>query len=1470
MQKALFLLFISLISTSMFLQGSAKENMFRELENDFKLFDRSSVKSAQTEYPQLTDGSLLTLNLQQLRNLKEATPRSFHLSLPTHDGGSLELELERMTIFSKGFNVKTKREGIIKDVDLGIHYRGIMNGSSTSLVTISIYENEIVGALSDGLSNYELVKLRKKSNQYILYKTKDLKEKYKRQMFGFDCGIEEGRSGKKEIHDHHINRSTDNCTLVEIYFVLDYSFYQDNNSDVSTATTRVTSIFAQTTNVYEAENINVAMSGVFIWDVEDPFDETGSTAVELPAFRSYYNNEGAGWPGDLAHLISGSNGSSASGRAYVSALCGVSNYGLTRVGVNAPIEDWTSYSRVVKVVTHEIGHNFSSLHTHACVWNDNNTQIDDYGNIRANGNIPDNTDGANCFEAPGILDVTPTIMSYYDTYGHGNDDFPMTNGFGSQPGDKIRNGVATASCLGEGNITLPEALCKNAIVSLNSQGTITINPIEVDNGSNDAACTNFTLSVVPNTFDCSNVGTNSVTLTITDNQANTATCNATVTVNDTENPTISCPADITVGNDADLCGAVVSYTNPIGVDNCTGASTVQTIGIGTNNIFPVGTTTETFTVTDASENTASCSFTVTVNDVIAPSIICPDDVTVNVAPGQCGQTVDFSEPVANDECGLLNGIAIFQPASGDFFSVGTTNVNCSIVDQNNNTGSCSFTVTVNDNENPTAICPANISQSNDTGDCGAIINFTLPDATDNCPNNITQSADISSGSFFDVGTTQVTVTSTDEAGNTDQCTFDVIINDTENPSISCPDDITVGNDPGLCEAVVNYTAPTGMDNCIGATVDLAMGAGPNKPFPVGISTETFIVTDNAGNTANCSFSITVNDTEAPTAGCPDDIVVPTDLDLGGAIVSVMLPDAADNCSGVTQIPTNINAFYAVGTSSVIATATDAAGNTANCTFNITVEDVQDPTMLCSDLNINLLGSTVSITTDQIDGGSFDNWSNLSLSLDQNTFDCSSLGLQIVTLTGTDEAGNTASCKANVTITDINPPTAICANPSIALTSENETSIGDPLNLDGGSFAVCGGVMFSTDEITFTCSDVGNTVPVTLTVTSVSSGLSATCISNISVIDPNSFCCDAPIASCNDFTLVLDNSGLGEISIEDVASNSFADCGLADENLSTTSFDCTNIGQISVVTYTITDINGISDNCTANITIEGLPCGWTDTDGINCDGENDTSYDPNTDTYTLTSDGCSSAHPYTSDSQSGVYHELCGDGYIKALVTNVDGNGFAGVELRNSLDPGAKKIGIGTNTVTKILRMARILDNYPAWPQEMFSLDKFWVKIERNGPYFKALASADDITYIPYLFQAIQMDDCTQVGLFVYSKVPGEVVTADITNVEIGQGSSSLETLSGDIAISTIAPIDLNVGLSPNPAKEEVRIDLNRLIGQNVNISIYNINGQLMTNHQIDYVEDATKVIALDRFPSGTYYVNIKTAQQQQTLKLIKQ
>jgi hypothetical protein len=351
----------------------------------------------------------------------------------------------------------------------------------------------------------------------------------------------------------------------------------------------------------------------------------------------------------------------------------------------------------------------------------------------------------------------------------------------------------------------------------------------------------------------------------------------------------------------------------------------QTQGLESGESFSIGTTTNEFTVTDGSGNSASCAFTVTVNDTENPGITCPANIAVTNDPGQCGANVSYPAITTSDNC---TGESLSQPAgqaSGTVFPGGTTTNSFTVTDASGNSATCSFSVTVNDNEAPEISCPTSIMVNNDPGICGAQVTYSVT-TTDNCSGeSLNQTAGQASGSVFAVGTTTNDFTVTDASGNSATCAFTVTVNDTEDPVLICPADMTVNNDPGTCDAVVNYLL-NGSDNCFIKTFLVLEGKLPGSTFPVGTTTNRFTVTDASGNTASCSFTVEVIDNTGPGITCPSTILQTNDLGVCGAMVTYSV-SSSDNCVGESISQTAglpSGSTFPVGTTTNSFTVTDVS------------------------------------------------------------------------------------------------------------------------------------------------------------------------------------------------------------------------------------------------------------------------------------------------------------------------------------------------------------------------------------------------------------------------------------------------------------------------------------------------------------------------------------------------------------------
>ncbi len=518
------------------------------------------------------------------------------------------------------------------------------------------------------------------------------------------------------------------------------------------------------------------------------------------------------------------------------------------------------------------------------------------------------------------------------------------------------------------------------------------------------------------------LGETTVTYTAVDAAGNETTEGFTVTVEDTEAPVISgMPDDITAGNDPGQCGAVVTWTLPTADDNCGVASFESTHQPG--DLFPLGETTVTYTAVDTAGNETTEGFTVTVEDTEAPVISgMPDNIFMENEAGQCGAFATWTEPTAADNCGVTTIESTYQP--GSFFLVGETTVAYTAVDAAGNETTASFTVTVEDTEAPIiSVMPNDITAGNDPGQCGAVVTWTIPTASDNCSVTSLQSTH-QPGEFFPLGETTVTYTAADAAGNETTASFAVTVEDTEAPVISgMPNDITAGNDPGQCGAVVTWTVPTADDNCGVASFESTHQ--PGDLFPLGETTVTYTAIDAAGNETTEGFTVTVEDTEAPViSDMPDDITVVNDLEQCGAMVTWTPPTAEDNCSLVSFNGSHQpGEFFHVGETTVTYTAVDAAGNQTILTFSITVDDVEAPiiTGMPNNVSTDNEPGQCGATIEWVAPSATDNCSVVSFVSTHQSGVFLPVGITTVIYTAVDAAGNETSESFTVTINDTMAP-----------------------------------------------------------------------------------------------------------------------------------------------------------------------------------------------------------------------------------------------------------------------------------------------------------------------------------------------------------------------------------------------------------------------------------------------------------------
>ena len=489
---------------------------------------------------------------------------------------------------------------------------------------------------------------------------------------------------------------------------------------------------------------------------------------------------------------------------------------------------------------------------------------------------------------------------------------------------------------------------------------------------------------------------------------------AVLTVQDTNPPVIVCSTNLVLVADAGQCGKSNVTWVVTASDTCDTPVVVQTAGLTNGATYPTGITTNSFVAIDANSNTATCSFTVTVLDTQPPTIVAPGNLTdVTTDPNECYATgVSLGLPVTGDNCGVL-AVSNNAPAQ---FPHGLTTVTWTVWDTSGNSATATQQVTVRDHQSPVVTVPGNIVTTNDPGLCSAVVVYNVS-ASDNCGvSNLVQVAGLTNGSAFPHGVTTNVFVATDTSGNAATNSFTVTVNDTQPPTLTVPTNMVVSTDPNLCSAVVSYSVSAN-DNCGVSNLVQVAGVASGGAFPHGVTTNVFVATDTSGNSVTNRFTVTVNDTQAPTLTVPTNLVVSTDPNLCSAVV-VYNVSSNDNCAVASVVETAglpSGSAFPHGVTTNVFVATDTTGNSVTNRFTVTVNDTQPPVITCPG---NMLvavaagqcGTNVNFTVNATDNCGV---TNVTSSPTNGSF--FPVGTTHVTSVAVDGSGNTATCGFDVTV-----------------------------------------------------------------------------------------------------------------------------------------------------------------------------------------------------------------------------------------------------------------------------------------------------------------------------------------------------------------------------------------------------------------------------------------------------------------------
>lgn len=468
-------------------------------------------------------------------------------------------------------------------------------------------------------------------------------------------------------------------------------------------------------------------------------------------------------------------------------------------------------------------------------------------------------------------------------------------------------------------------------------------------------------------------------------------CNQTYSyILDTENPVAVCTSNKTVNTDAGECNYTHSGTgwDATATDNCHVASiayvlTGVTTGTGSSLDgvdFNPGVTTVSWTATDDCGNSHQCSYTVTVSENIVISAQ-PQSQAVcqgNNASFSVTATASSGSPTYQWQVDTGGGFEDISGATASSYTLtGVTEVMNSYQYRVVISGPCgkdqlnsnAATLTVNPTSvggtlsGSTSVCNGtNSTVLSLTGQIGTVVKWQYSTDGSNW-NDISNTNSSYTASNLSVTTQYRVVVKSGTCSEVYSSIATIEIDQTDPIISNCPNNIIVNAETGLCSAVVSWTAPTASDNC--TVQSFTSSHNPGTSFASGSTTVTYTAIDTNGNTATCSFTVTVNDNQNPVINnCPANTTVSTLNDLPVAETTAAGIGATDNCGISTVSSADVTSLSCPRTVTRTYTVTDINGNQTTCQQVITITNAPciDASLCTTAISSNLISGSPSSGT----------------------------------------------------------------------------------------------------------------------------------------------------------------------------------------------------------------------------------------------------------------------------------------------------------------------------------------------------------------------------------------------------------------------------------------------------------------------------------------------------------------------------